>query len=104
MSHIKVGKGGAIIANPNCSTIIALMAVTPLDRVANVKRMCVSTYQVSRGGNRWDVSSYDLRGAGASWPRDLAEGGYSVDAFGSCIRHTCPRPLTPYWEWTPSTG
>lgn len=48
MSHIKLGSGkGAIIANPNCSTIIALMAVTPLDRVAKVKRMVVSTYQVS---------------------------------------------------------
>ncbi|KAG2437349.1 hypothetical protein HXX76_006004 [Chlamydomonas incerta] len=49
MSHIKIGKGGAIIANPNCSTIIALMAVTPLDRVAHVKRMCVSTYQAASG-------------------------------------------------------
>jgi aspartate-semialdehyde dehydrogenase len=46
MSHIKLGKGGAIIANPNCSTIIALMAVTPLHRLANVQRMVVSTYQV----------------------------------------------------------
>lgn len=45
MQHIKLGTG-AIIANPNCSTIIALMAVTPLDRVAGVKRMVVSTYQV----------------------------------------------------------
>lgn len=42
---IKAGKGG-IIANPNCSTIIALMAVTPLHRAAGVKRMVVSTYQV----------------------------------------------------------
>lgn len=48
MQHIKVGKGG-IIANPNCSTIIALMAVTPLHRVANVKRMIVSTYQAASG-------------------------------------------------------
>ena len=37
---------GGIIANPNCSTIIALMAVTPLHRVAGVKRIVVSTYQV----------------------------------------------------------
>ena len=42
---MKAGKGG-IIANPNCSTIIALMAVTPLHRSAGVKRMVVSTYQV----------------------------------------------------------
>jgi aspartate-semialdehyde dehydrogenase len=33
MAHVKLGSGkGAIIANPNCSTIIALMAVTPLHR------------------------------------------------------------------------
>ena len=42
----KSGKGG-IIANPNCSTIIALMAVTPIHRAAGVKRMVVSTYQVN---------------------------------------------------------
>lgn len=41
--------GGAIIANPNCSTIIALMAVTPLHRLAKVKRMIVSTYQAASG-------------------------------------------------------
>jgi aspartate-semialdehyde dehydrogenase len=40
---------GAIIANPNCSTIIALMAVTPLHRLATVKRMVVSTYQAASG-------------------------------------------------------
>ncbi|GBF92105.1 lycopene beta cyclase [Raphidocelis subcapitata] len=34
MAHIRLGGGGAIVANPNCSTIIALMAVTPLHRVA----------------------------------------------------------------------
>lgn len=32
VKDIKIGSGGAIIANPNCSTIIALMAVTPLHR------------------------------------------------------------------------
>lgn len=49
MKHIKIGGGGAIIANPNCSTIIALMAVTPLHKVAKVKRMIVSTYQAASG-------------------------------------------------------
>lgn len=49
MAHIKLGGGGAIIANPNCSTIIALMAVTPLHRLARVKRMVVSTYQAASG-------------------------------------------------------
>ena len=50
MKGMKAGKGkGGIIANPNCSTIIALMAVTPLHRVARVTRMVVSTYQAASG-------------------------------------------------------
>ncbi|WOL02573.1 hypothetical protein Cni_G11292 [Canna indica] len=52
MSHIKLkgrsGKG-ALIANPNCSTIICLMAATPLHRHAKVVRMVVSTYQAASG-------------------------------------------------------
>lgn len=38
MEHIKIGSGkGALIANPNCSTIICLMAATPLHRHAKVR-------------------------------------------------------------------
>jgi aspartate-semialdehyde dehydrogenase len=48
MKGMKAGKGG-IIANPNCSTIIALMAVTPLHKAATVTRMVVSTYQAASG-------------------------------------------------------
>jgi aspartate-semialdehyde dehydrogenase len=46
---VAIPGGGGIIANPNCSTIIALMAVTPLHKVAKVKRMIVSTYQAASG-------------------------------------------------------
>ena len=38
-----------IIANPNCSTIIAMVAVNPLYRRHRVKRMTVSTYQAVSG-------------------------------------------------------
>lgn len=48
MSDVALGKGG-IVANPNCSTIIMLMAVTPLHRAAKVERMVVSTYQAASG-------------------------------------------------------
>ncbi len=41
--------GRGIIANPNCSTIIALMAVTPLHRAAGIERMVISTYQSASG-------------------------------------------------------
>lgn len=43
------GSRGGIIANPNCSTIIMLMAVTPLHRAVGVERIVVSTYQAASG-------------------------------------------------------
>ncbi|URE47079.1 aspartate-semialdehyde dehydrogenase [Musa troglodytarum] len=48
LSRRRSGKG-ALIANPNCSTIICLMAATPLHRHAKVVRMVVSTYQAASG-------------------------------------------------------
>ena len=40
------------IANPNCSTIIALMALAPLYRVARIRRFIASTYQAVSGTGR----------------------------------------------------
>jgi len=57
---MKAGQGG-IVANPNCSTIIALMAVTPLHRVAGVKRMVVSTYQAASGAGQAAMDELELQ-------------------------------------------
>jgi aspartate-semialdehyde dehydrogenase len=38
-----------IIANPNCSTIIMLMALEPLRRLSRIRRIVVSTYQAASG-------------------------------------------------------
>ena len=50
-ANIGLGEGqvAGIIANPNCSTILMLVAVTPLHRAAGVRRMVVSTYQAASG-------------------------------------------------------
>jgi aspartate-semialdehyde dehydrogenase len=42
-------KHKGIIANPNCSTAIMLVAVYPLHKVNPVKRIIVSTYQAASG-------------------------------------------------------
>lgn len=47
---IKEHKG--IIANPNCSTIIMLMALKPLHDYAKIKRVVVSTYQAVSGAGK----------------------------------------------------
>lgn len=38
-----------IIANPNCSTIITMMALAPLVRIAKLNKLVVSTYQAVSG-------------------------------------------------------
>lgn len=49
-----------IIANPNCSTIVALVAVNAVGRLSEILSMTVSTYQA-------------VSGAGAGGPAELAE-------------------------------
>ena len=46
---LRNGHRPGIIANPNCSTIIMLLPVTPLHRAAGIRRMVVSTYQAASG-------------------------------------------------------
>lgn len=41
-----------IIANPNCSTIIMVMALKPLYNISKIKRVVVSTYQAVSGGGK----------------------------------------------------
>ncbi|MBI2442117.1 MAG: aspartate-semialdehyde dehydrogenase [Lentisphaerae bacterium] len=45
-------KHQGFIANPNCSTIIALMVLAPLHRVARIRRFIASTYQAVSGTGR----------------------------------------------------
>jgi aspartate-semialdehyde dehydrogenase len=47
-----VEKHEGFLANPNCSTIVALMALAPLHRAAGLRRFCVSTYQSVSGTGR----------------------------------------------------
>lgn len=41
-----------IIANPNCSTILMVLALKPLYDIAKIKRVVVSTYQAVSGGGK----------------------------------------------------
>lgn len=45
-------KHKGIIANPNCSTIIMMMALKPLYDLARIKRLVISTYQAVSGAGK----------------------------------------------------
>ena len=45
-----IGPGNRLIAVPNCSAIILLVAVNPLRQLGQIERLIVSTYQSASGG------------------------------------------------------
>jgi len=47
-----ISKNTKIIANPNCSTIQAVVALKPLDDKYNIKRIIYSTYQAVSGAGK----------------------------------------------------
>lgn len=48
-----------IIANPNCSTIIMVMALKPIHDKVKIKRIVVSTYQAVSGGGKEAIDELD---------------------------------------------
>jgi aspartate-semialdehyde dehydrogenase len=49
---IEPAREGRIVANPNCSTIVVLMAVAPLAEALGLRSLVVSTYQSVSGAGR----------------------------------------------------
>ena len=47
-----IAKHQGIVANPNCSTIIMLMALKPIYDISPIKRIIVSTYQAVSGAGK----------------------------------------------------
>lgn len=65
-----------IIANPNCSTIIALIALAPIHRAVGIKRLVASTYQAVSGAGKAGLDELEQQ------TRDYAQGKpLSVSAF-----------------------
>lgn len=48
-----------IIANPNCSTIIMVVAINPLHQAAVIRRVLVSTYQAVSGAGKAGLDELD---------------------------------------------
>jgi aspartate-semialdehyde dehydrogenase len=50
-----------IVGNPNCTTMVAMPVLAPLDRAAGLRRLVVSTYQAVSGGGLAGVAELDLQ-------------------------------------------
>ena len=63
LGNIKMG-AGRIIANPNCSTIQALVSLKPLDESFGLKRINYATYQAVSGAGKPGLRDLELGKAG----------------------------------------
>lgn len=99
MAHMKLGGKAGIIANPNCSTIIALMAVTPIHRAVGVERMVVSTYQAASGAGALAMKELETQtkeyvNEGAVKTMEIFKWQYAFNVFS----HNAPMTENGYNE------
>lgn len=80
--NIATAKGKKLIANPNCTTAIALMALWPIHKRFKIKRAIISTYQAASG-------------AGAPGMQELKDGMAAVVNGGKAENKVFAHPL-PY--------
>ncbi len=74
-------KNNGIIANPNCSTIQAVVPLKPLDDKYTIKRIIYSTYQACSGAGRDGIEDLEQRNDG----ENLKKFPYSI--YNNCLPH-----------------
>ncbi len=70
-----------IIANPNCSTIQAVVALKPLDDKYKIKRIIYSTYQAVSGAGQKGIEDFENTSKGLEpkkWPHPI---------YNNCLPH-----------------
>jgi aspartate-semialdehyde dehydrogenase len=87
-----LGSHRGIVANPNCTTITAVMAVAPLHRAAGLRRMVVSSYQSVSGAGQRGVRELieqieKLRGQEEELARPVVDALPSGEVFGRTIAY-----------------
>lgn len=76
-----------IVANPNCSTIIALVAVHPLHAKARVRRMVVSTYQAASGAGAQAMRELEQQARDFAADRPLSTEIFGRQYLFNCFSH-----------------
>ena len=84
------------IANPNCSTIIAMMALGPLHRAARIRRFVASTYQSVSGTGRGAIAELEQQVQAYAKGEPLTNEVYAHQiAFNVLPQIGSPKPEMP---------
>lgn len=87
---VDVRGGPAIVAVPNCSTIVALVAATPLHRVAKVRRMTVATYQAASGAGAAAMRELESQAHDFAGGRAMNTSIFGRQYLFNCFSHNSP--------------
>lgn len=74
-----------IIANPNCSTIQMVVALSPIHQKYGIRRIVVSTYQSVTGTGMKAVKQYELEKQG--FEPEPENRAYPYPIFANCLPH-----------------
>lgn len=77
----KIFENKGIIANPNCSTIQAVIALKPLDDRYKIKRIVYSTYQAVSGAGKAGIEELE------NGIKGLAPQKFPHPIFNNCLPH-----------------
>ena len=79
--NIKTAYNSNLIANPNCSTIQAVLAIWPLYKKYGIKRIVYSTYQAVSGAGQKGIDDY------YNSPSNLPMKKFPYQIYNNCIPH-----------------
>ena len=77
----KISENKGIIANPNCSTIQAIVALKPLDDRYKIKRIVYSTYQAVSGAGKAGIEDLE------NGIKGITPNKFPYPIFNNCIPH-----------------
>ena len=77
----KIFENKGIIANPNCSTILAVVALKPLDDRYKIKRIVYSTYQAVSGAGKAGVEDLE------NGIKGIAPQKFPHPIYNNCLPH-----------------
>ena len=77
-NDVKKHKG--VISNPNCSTIITLMAINAINKLSKIKVMIASTYQAVSGAGKGGIDELN---------NEINDIGYKPSVFPYTIAYNC---------------
>lgn len=77
----KIFENNGIIANPNCSTIQAVVALKPLDDKYKIKRIVYSTYQAVSGAGKSGIEDLE------NGIQGIAPKKFPHPIFNNCLPH-----------------